>query len=57
MIKRSLSMGDVEIKGTCSDAYVELKEAFAANFADGLEIGASLCLSLHGETIVDIFRD
>jgi CubicO group peptidase (beta-lactamase class C family) len=48
-------MSDVEIKGTCLKEYSDLQEAFAANFADGLDIGASLCLSLDGETIVDIW--
>jgi CubicO group peptidase (beta-lactamase class C family) len=45
----------VDIKGSCSKEFQALQDAFAANFADGLEIGASLCMSKDGETIVDIW--
>lgn len=45
----------VDIKGSCSEEFSALTDAFFANFADGLEIGASLCMSQDGETIVDVW--
>ena len=45
----------IDIKGNCSEEFAALEEAFAANFVDGLDIGASLCMTQDGETIVDIW--
>jgi CubicO group peptidase (beta-lactamase class C family) len=45
----------VDIKGHCADQFTPLKDAFRQNFEEGHELGASLCLTLEGETIVDIW--
>jgi len=44
-----------DIKGSCVKECSALEDAFSTNFADGLEIGASLCMSQDGETIVDVW--
>jgi CubicO group peptidase (beta-lactamase class C family) len=44
-----------EIHGTCSDQFQAVKDAFAANFEAGLERGASVAVTLHGEPVVDLW--
>ena len=44
-----------EINGSCAPGYENFRDAFQQNFADGLELGASLHLSLNGEPIVDLW--
>jgi CubicO group peptidase (beta-lactamase class C family) len=44
-----------EIHGFCDERFAPLKEAFAANFAEGLEIGASLAATEHGRYVVDLW--
>lgn len=43
------------INGFCKDKYLPFRDIFEQNFVEGLEIGASLCLTLEGEPIVDIW--
>jgi len=45
----------VEINGFCDARFLPLRDAFAANFADGLEIGASVALTHRGEVVVDLW--
>jgi CubicO group peptidase (beta-lactamase class C family) len=45
----------VEIHGYCDERFQPLKDAFAANFEDGLEIGASLAATRHGRLVVDLW--
>ncbi|CUH59379.1 SDR family NAD(P)-dependent oxidoreductase [Thalassobacter stenotrophicus] len=42
-------------EGTFDPAFKDVAEAFAANFADRGEVGASLCLAVDGKTVVDIW--
>ncbi|HWJ62496.1 MAG TPA: serine hydrolase domain-containing protein [Acidimicrobiales bacterium] len=44
-----------EIHGTCKPEFEAVRTAFAANFEAGNELGASACVTLHGETVVDIW--
>ena len=44
-----------DIHGVCDERFQPLKDAFAANFEAGLEIGASLALTWRGETVVDLW--
>jgi CubicO group peptidase (beta-lactamase class C family) len=44
-----------EIQGRCHPKFERVREAFAKEFADGNEAGASLCLTLEGETVVDLW--
>jgi CubicO group peptidase (beta-lactamase class C family) len=45
----------VEIQGFCEPRFAPLADAFRANFDDGLELGASLAVSLHGKPVVDLW--
>ncbi len=44
-----------EIKGHCDPRFQEVAEAFHGNFRDRNEVGASVCLTHHGETVVDLW--
>ncbi len=48
-------MSDVEIHGSCGERFAKVKDAFAANFEQGLEVGASFAAMLDGEMVVDIW--
>ena len=43
------------IDGTCDAAFLGVRDAFAANFEDGLELGASLSISIGGQNVVDLW--
>ena len=47
-------MNDPRIRGLCPPQFGEAREAFAANFAEGKELGARFTLALHGEIVVDL---
>lgn len=44
----------VEITGTCPERFSKVKDAFAANFAEGAELGARFALAIEGEVVVDL---
>jgi len=44
-----------EIHGTCDDRFVAVRDAFAGNFETGVEVGASVCVYLDGEPVVDLW--
>ncbi|MGI8756491.1 MAG: hypothetical protein ACR2MB_11645 [Acidimicrobiales bacterium] len=44
-----------EIHGDCHADFEPVRERFAANFADGTELGASVAVTLHGEAVVDLW--
>jgi CubicO group peptidase (beta-lactamase class C family) len=41
--------------GTCDPAFLAVRDAFAQNFAAGLELGASLSISVDGRNVVDLW--
>ncbi|MDZ4827236.1 MAG: serine hydrolase domain-containing protein [Actinomycetota bacterium] len=41
--------------GTCDPAFAGVRDAFAQNFVDGLELGASVSISIDGRHIVDLW--
>jgi len=45
----------VEIRGTCADKYSAVREAFAANFTERGEIGASVAVVADGEVVVNLW--
>jgi CubicO group peptidase (beta-lactamase class C family) len=47
--------GAPAIGGRCDPAFSAVRDAFAQNFADGLELGASLSISLDGRNVVDLW--
>ena len=50
-------MGDtnVEINGTCAAGFWPVRHAFAANFAERDEIGASVAVAIRGEPVVNLW--
>ncbi|MGI9602867.1 MAG: serine hydrolase domain-containing protein, partial [Acidimicrobiales bacterium] len=48
-------MTDVTVHGTCDERFAAVGDAFAANFAAGTEVGASVAVTLDGESVVDMW--
>lgn len=44
-----------EIHGHCDDAFESVRKQFEANFTEGREVGASVCVTKDGETVVDLW--
>jgi CubicO group peptidase (beta-lactamase class C family) len=47
--------GITEIQGYCDSKFALVKEAFASNFEQGLEVGASFAATIDGKSMVDIW--
>ena len=47
-------MTDPNIHGLCPPRFAALRDAFAANFAEDLEMGARFTLAIAGEIVVDL---
>ena len=45
----------VTVHGIALGRFAPLREAFAANFTSGKEVGASFCATVDGETVVDLW--
>ena len=45
----------VEIHGRCDEKFVSVKDAFAKNFEHGLDIGASVAVTVDGESVVGLW--
>jgi CubicO group peptidase (beta-lactamase class C family) len=43
-----------EIRGVCPPEFSAVREAFAANFSEGRELGARFALAIEGEVVVDL---
>lgn len=43
------------IHGTCTEELAVVRETFEANFANGLEVGASVAVAIEGELVVDLW--
>ncbi|ETX08517.1 MAG: hypothetical protein ETSY2_04940 [Candidatus Entotheonella gemina] len=43
------------IQGTCDSRFTAVRDAFAANFATGEEIGAAVAVTLNGRPVVDLW--
>lgn len=46
---------DIPIEGRCEPRFAPVREAFARNFAERGEIGASVCVTLDGAPVVDLW--
>ncbi len=46
---------DTTIHGHCDDKFERVRDAFASNFTDGSDLGASFALTVDGEYVVDIW--
>jgi CubicO group peptidase (beta-lactamase class C family) len=47
--------GSFRADGFCDERFLPLKRTFERNFEEGRELGASIAVTLHGETIVDLW--
>ncbi len=54
-IGHNRAMSDIEIHGDCAARFAPVREAFAANFRRGREVGAALAVVHDGETVVDLW--
>jgi CubicO group peptidase (beta-lactamase class C family) len=45
----------VEIHGDCHPQFTRVRDALAREFAQGNELGAAVCVTLEGETVVDLY--
>ena len=50
-----MSVTETEIQGTCAAGYEPVRDAFAENFAERDEIGASVAVVAHGEPVVNLW--
>ena len=48
-------MSAIELQGDCDPRFGAVRDAFAANWTDHDEVGASLCVIVGGETVVDLW--
>jgi len=46
--------GAIEVRGACPSRFAAVREAFAANFAEGRELGARFALAVGGEILIDL---
>lgn len=44
-----------EVHGTCHERFGSVRTAFAANFSQLGDVGASVCVTIDGETVVDLW--
>jgi CubicO group peptidase (beta-lactamase class C family) len=45
----------VDVQGICDARFHAVRDAFAENFAQGREVGASVSITLNGDTVVDLW--
>ncbi len=45
----------IEIQGLCEPRFEAVKEAFAQNFEEGMEVGASFAVMINGKYVIDIW--
>lgn len=43
------------VSGTCDPAFTAVRDAFAANFVNGADVGASVAITIDGEFVVDLW--
>ena len=48
-------MSDIDLQGSCDPRFGAVRDAFAANWSAHDEVGASLCVIVGGETVVDLW--
>jgi len=54
MLKKKMA-DKVIINGFCNDRFKAVKEVFAKNFEDGLDVGASFAATIDGKYVIDIW--
>jgi len=53
--RRNQSMPENTIHGFVDEKFSAVRKAFEENFASGAEVGASCCVTVEGETVVDLW--
>ena len=53
--KVQMSVANGEIAGFCDPRFERVAEAFARNFQDRNEVGASVCIKMGGEPVIDLW--
>ena len=48
-------MADLEIEGTCDERFAPVRDAFAQNFDEFEELGASVAVCVDGLRVVDLW--
>ncbi|KAH8721555.1 beta-lactamase [Phaeosphaeriaceae sp. PMI808] len=48
-------MTEFQVYGTCDDRFVAIKQKLQENLSKGRDVGASICINLNGETVVDMW--
>jgi CubicO group peptidase (beta-lactamase class C family) len=54
-MKTEVALGDIKIHGYCDPHFASVKEAFANNFRNGAEVGASFAATIDGRSVIDIW--
>ena len=44
-----------DVEGDCDPRFAAVRDAITKGFADGLEVGASLAIEVHGDSVVDLW--
>ncbi len=57
MISRSIQTpkGEIQVYGFCDSAFASVLEQFEINFREREEVGASVCVTQNGKTVVDLW--
>jgi CubicO group peptidase (beta-lactamase class C family) len=55
MLAGSTRGGHVSVEGTCDPRFAAVREEFERNLAERGEVGASACVTVEGETVVDLW--
>ncbi|MDH2357274.1 serine hydrolase [Bradyrhizobium sp. SSUT112] len=55
MDKIDLSLAQGRVQGYCDPRFVDVLDVFAQNFKQRGELGASVCISVEGKTVVDLW--
>ncbi|KAH8727782.1 beta-lactamase/transpeptidase-like protein [Phaeosphaeriaceae sp. PMI808] len=48
-------MAGIQVHGTCDDRFIKVKQKLQENLSKGRDLGASICININGETVVDIW--
>ena len=48
-------MNEIEIHGSCDEAFAPVRQAFEQNFRQGTEVGAACAIDIEGERVVDLW--
>jgi hypothetical protein len=46
--------GNIEIHGFCDENFLPFRKAFIKNIEEGLEVGASLAVTLNGKYVLEV---